>query len=201
VDLKPADPQRPKLDAVPSLQHPVIPSERSEFDVFVSSLPDVVARAGETLNRLNSILSDENLAAIDAVIDNVEKSSGDLPATMAEARRLMANVNAAVAEIRGAAAATRELAAATTPDVRFAMARLRAAADSIAAASERMNQLLAANQENIDRFGTQGLAEIEALVRDLRETAQTIDRLGRSLEQEPSRLLYQPSSHGVEIPP
>lgn len=201
VDLKPADPERPRLDSVPSLQYPVIPSERSEFDVFVSSLPDVVARAGETLNRLNSILSDENLAAIDAVVDDVGKAARDLPATMAEARRLMTNVNAAVEEIRGAAAATRELAAATTPDVRFAMARLRAAADSIAAASERMNQLLAANQDNVDRFGTQGLAEIEALVRDLREAAQTIDSLGRSLEQDPSRLIYQPATRGVEIPP
>lgn len=201
VDLKPADPQRPRLDTVASLQYPVIPSERSEFDVFVSSLPDVVARAGETLNRLNSILSDENLAAIDDVIGNVDEAARDLPATMAETRRLMANVNAAVEEIRGAAAATRELAAATTPDVRFAMARLRAAADSIAAASERMDQLLAANQANVERFGSQGLAEIEALVRDLRETSQTIDRLGRSLEEDPSQLLYQPSTRGVEIPP
>jgi phospholipid/cholesterol/gamma-HCH transport system substrate-binding protein len=201
VDLKPADPARPRLDAVPSLQYPVIPSERSEFDVFVSSLPDVVAQAGEVLNRLNAILSDENVESINAVIGSVERSTRELPETMAETRRIVANVNAAVEEIRAAAGATRDLAAATTPDVRFAMARLRAAADSIAEASARMNQLLAANEVSVNRFGGQGLADIEALVRDLRETAQTIERLGRSLENEPSRLLYQPSSRGVEIPP
>lgn len=201
VDLKPADPARPRLDAVPSLQYPVIPSERSEFDVFVSSLPDVVAQAGEVLNRLNAILSEQNVESINAIIGDVERSTRELPQTMAETRRIVANVNAAVEDIRGAASATRDLAASTTPDVRFAMARLRAAADSIAEASLRLNQLLAANEASANRFGSQGLAEIEALVRDLRETAQTVDRLGRSLEHEPSRLLYQPSSRGVEIPP
>lgn len=201
VDLKPAEAGRPKLDAVPSLQYPVIPSERSEFDVFVSSLPDVVAKAGEVLNRVNAILSDQNVAAIDSAIHSVERATRELPDTMAETRRVMAGVGAAVEEIRGAAAATRELAAATTPDVRFAMARLRAAADSLAEASARANQLLASNQASVDRFGSQGLAEIEALVRDLRETSQAIEQLGRSLEEDPSRLLYQPTTRGVEIPP
>jgi phospholipid/cholesterol/gamma-HCH transport system substrate-binding protein len=201
VDLKPADPSRPRLEGVSSLQYPVIPSERSEFDVFVSSLPDVVARAGEVLDRLNAILSDRNVESINTVIGSFERAAGELPETVADARRLLAEVSATVAEIRGAAAATRELAASTTPDVRFAMARLRAAADSIAEASARMDQLLAANEASLNRFGGQGLTEIEALVRDLRETSQTIERLGRSLEREPSRLLYQPSSRGVEIPP
>ncbi|MCU0975187.1 MAG: MlaD family protein [Steroidobacteraceae bacterium] len=201
VDLKPADPSRPKLDTVPSLQYPVIPSERSEFDVFLSSLPDVVAQAGEVLNRLNEILSDQNVESINAVIANFDRSTQELPEAMADARRLLANVNAAVEEIRGAAGATRDLAASTTPDVRFAMARLRAAADSIAEASARMNQLIAANEASVNRFGGQGLAEFEALVRDLRETARSVEQLGRSLEQDPSRLLYQPSTRGVEIPP
>ena len=201
IDLKPADPARPRLEGVPSLQYPVIPSERSEFDVFVSSLPEVVAQAGQLLDRLSTLLSDENVESINAVIGNVDRSTRELPETMAEARRLVANVNAAVEEIRGAAGATRELAAATTPDVRFAMARLRAAADSIAEASARMNQLLEANAASVNRFGGQGLAEIEALVRDLRETSLAVERLSRSLEQEPSRLLFQPSSRGVEIPP
>jgi hypothetical protein len=65
---------------VPSLQYPVIPSERSEFDVFVSSLPDVVAQAGEVLNRLNAILSDENVESINAIIGSVDARRNELPA-------------------------------------------------------------------------------------------------------------------------
>lgn len=201
VDLKPAEPGRPRLDAVPSLQYPVIPSERSEFDVFVSSLPDVVAQAGEVLNRLNAVLSDENLAAMDATIESLERSSRELPATMAETRRVLSSVGGAVEEIRGAAAAMREIAVATAPDLRAAMARLRAAADSLDAATARANRLLEANEAGLNRFGSRGLAEIEALVRDLRETSRAIERLGRSLEEDPSRILYRPTQRGVELPP
>jgi phospholipid/cholesterol/gamma-HCH transport system substrate-binding protein len=201
VDLKPADPQRPRLDTVPSLRYPVIPSERSEFDVFVSSLPDVVAKAGEILNRMNAILSDENVEAIDSVIHSVDRSTRELPQTMAEVRRLVGQARATVEEIRAAATATRELADSTAPDVRAAMQRLRSAADSIAAASGNLDRLIASNEANVNRFAGQGLAEIEALVRDLREAAHAVERLGRSLEEDPSRLLYQPATRGVEVPP
>ncbi len=201
VDLKPADPTRPRLDAVPSLQFPVIPSERSEFDVFVSSLPDVVAKAGEVLNRLNAVLSDENIRSVEAVIASVEDSTRDLPRTMAEVRDLVGQVRSTVGEIEQAASAARGLADSTAPDVRAAMQRLRAAADSIATASGNLDRLIAANEASVNRFAGQGLAEIEALVRDLREAATAVERLGRSLEEDPSRLLYQPGKRGVEVPP
>jgi len=39
------------------------------------------------------------------------------------------------------------------------------------------------------------------LVRDMREASQAIEQLGRQLEADPSQLLYQPATRGVEIPP
>jgi phospholipid/cholesterol/gamma-HCH transport system substrate-binding protein len=201
IDLKPADPQRPGLTEVPSLQYPVIPSERSEFDVFISSLPDVVAQAGEVLNRLNTLLSDENIVAIDTAIHSVSAATRDLPGTMGEVRTLLTGMGEAVQEITSAAATTRELAADAAPDIRAAMGQMRQAADSIAGASTRLEALVAASEPGVARFADQGLVEMESLVRDLREAAGSLDRLGRRLEEDPSRLLYQPSTRGVEIRP
>jgi phospholipid/cholesterol/gamma-HCH transport system substrate-binding protein len=201
IDLKPADPQRPGLTEVPSLQYPVIPSERSEFDVFISSLPDVVAQAGEVLNRLNTMLSDENIEAMDATIHSVAAATRDLPPAMAEVRSLLAGMGTAVGELTAAAATTRELTADAAPDIREAMGQMRQAADSIAGASTRLEALVAASEPGVARFADQGLGEIESLVRDLRDAAGSLDRLGRRLEEDPSRLLYQPSTRGVEIRP
>jgi len=201
VDLKPADPGKPPTEPVPSLQFPVIPSERSDFDVFVSSLPDVVARAGEFLKRLNTVLADDNIRAIDQTLAGIEAASTELPGAVADARALLAEARAAAAEIRGTAATLQQVTTQAAPDVTAGVAQLRSAATSMAAASQRIVELLATNQASVNRFAGEGLAEIERLARDLRETAATFERLGRRLEQDPSQLLYQPAKRGVEIPP
>lgn len=201
VDLKPADPDKPQMEAVPSLEFPVIPSERSDFDVFISSLPDVVARAGEMLNRVNAVLSDANIRSVNTTLMTVEETVRELPATVADTRRLLAQVSDVAQEIRGAASDVRGLTSGSAPEVKEAIIRLRRAADNIAAVSTRLDHLVEANEDSISRFADQGLSEIEALVRDMRETMRSVERLSRRLESDPSRLIYQPSTHGVEIPP
>jgi hypothetical protein len=64
-----------------------------------------------------------------------------------------------------------------------------------------MDKLVADNQDDVSRFASQGLPEIQAMARDIREAAQSINELGRQLKADPSQLIYQPPSRGVEIPP
>ncbi len=201
IDLKPADPNRPQMEPVASLNYPVIPSERSDFDVFISSLPDVVAKAGEVLNRMNAVLSDENIGAVTAALSSIEDATRQLPATVDDTRRLLAQLEGVAEEIRGAAADVRGLTSSSAPELREAIVRLRNAADSIAAVSARIDQFVAANEDSLSRFADQGLSEVDALVRDMRETVKAVERLSRQLGDDPSRLLYQPSSRGLEIAP
>ena len=68
-------------------------------------------------------------------------------------------------------------------------------------AANALDRFIAANEDSVGRFADQGLGEVDQLVRDMREAVSSFDRLSRRLEEEPSRLLYQPSTQGVEIPP
>jgi len=200
IDLKPADPGKPQSAPPPSLDHPVIPSERSDFDVFVSTLPDVVAKASEVLNRMSAMLSDENIEGVATSIKNVEAATAELPAAMKEVRQLLAQLETTTTEIYGVAVEVRGVTAVAAPELATGMRKLREAADSMAAVSQRLDAMVARNEDSVSRFTDQGLAEIEALARDLRESARSIERLGQSLQEDPSRLLYQPANRGVEIP-
>ena len=200
IDLRPADPGKRRNPPVPQIRYPVIPSERSDFDVFVSSLPDTVAKASEVLNRLNAMLSDGNLQAIDATLHDVSAAAAGLPGTVADTRKLLAQLEATAAEMRGAASDVRGVTADAAPELRQSALRLREASERIAQLSGRLDALVAANQASLSRFAGPGLDDFQALVTDLRRTSESLQRLGRRLEEDPSRLLYQPATHGVEIP-
>ena len=200
IDLRPRDPGSLPPAPVESLKYPVIPSEQSQFDELVSSLPDVVAKAGETLNRINATLSDKNIAAVSATIGYAEKATGELPLAVGEARAVFLELRAAASEIKETARTLHDLTATGGEDIRVAAALLRESADKVASTTARLDRLVAENEGNVNRFADEGLAEFQQLVRDTRQAMRAIDALTESLERDPSRLIYRPAPAGVEIP-
>jgi phospholipid/cholesterol/gamma-HCH transport system substrate-binding protein len=200
IDLKPADPDKPRFQPPSGIDYKVIPSERSDFDVLLSSLPDTVAKASEVLNRLNGMLSDHNIRAVDSILQNVDTAATELPATMADTRKLLARLDSTAGEMRQAATDLRGLTASSAPELGKAIVQLREAAGNLSALSGRLDALVASNEASVSRFAGPGLTEFQALVRELRETSATIQQLGRRIDEDPSRLIYQPATRGVEIP-
>ncbi len=201
IDLRLADPGKQRIRPESDGGHPVIASERSDFDVFVSSLPDVVARAGEVLNRVNAVFSDQNIARVSGTLASVELASRDLPETITGARATMAELQQAAAQIEAAAADLRELAAGGGGEIRAAATRLREVADNVARTTARLDRFVAENAGPLDRFAAHGLPEFEQLLREARDAVRAFESLSSSLEQDPSRLIYEPPVRGVEIPP
>ncbi len=198
VDLRPRSPGTLPGIAVASIRHPVIPSEQSQFDVLVSNLPDVVAKAGEALERINALLSDENIGSVAASLANARRASAELPAAVAEARTMFSDLRDAANEMETTMEA---LGALGGEDIKAAANRLREVADTIAVTAARFDRMVAENEGNVDRFADQGLAEFEQLLREARGAMRGIDALTRSLERDPSRVIYGPAPAGVEIPP
>jgi phospholipid/cholesterol/gamma-HCH transport system substrate-binding protein len=198
VDIRPRDPTSIPPPVVESLKFPVIPSAESQFDVLVAALPEVLARAGETLERVNGLLSDKNIASVTAALGNAELASRQLPSAISDARATFHDLKEAANEMETTMAALGELGGA---DVKVAATRLREVADTLAVTAARLDKLVADNQGNVDRFADQGLAEFEQLVRETRQAVRSFDSLTESLERDPSRVIYRPQAAGVEIPP
>lgn len=201
INLQPRTPGAAPPQRVESMKFPVIPSEQSQFDVLVSSLPDVVAKAGEALDRMNTILSDQNVAAVEAALANAERASADLPAAVADARVMFRDMKDAANEMQTTMEGLGALSGTGGEDVKAAAARLREVADTLASTATRLDRLVANSEDNVGRFAEEGLAEFEQLMRETRNAVRSFDALTSSLEQDPSRLIYRPAPAGVEIPP
>jgi phospholipid/cholesterol/gamma-HCH transport system substrate-binding protein len=201
VNLQPRDPDSPPPTLARSIKYPVIPSEQSQFDVLISSLPDVVAKAGVALDRLNTLLSDRNLASVTAAIGHAERASAELPAAVADARVMFHDLKEAANEMETTMTELGALGGSGGEDFKAAASRLRDASDSVAKAAARLDRLVDENAGNVDRFAGEGLPEFEQLMRETREAMQSFDALTRSLEKDPSRVIHRPAPTGVEIPP
>jgi len=97
IDLFEARSDKVLAPAVAGLRFPVIRSGPSRFDVFLASLPELVAAAGDVVQRADLLLNDTNLHAVSSTLGSLDEASSKLPQTMRD-------LNALVAELRGASA-------------------------------------------------------------------------------------------------
>jgi len=189
------------MESVASDRYPVIRSIRSNFDVFLSSLPEVAGRVGELATRANLLLSDQNIAAFSRLAGNLDRAGGTLPQTAHDAGALIAQLRGATVEVSAVIAKVRAAAETGAPDLAAALTQLRTTTEHLAVASKQLDGLIAENRADLSGFMHQGLPEIQALARDGRAAAREFQQLSRSLRDNPSQLLYQPASSGVEVPP
>jgi len=200
IDLRELHNNRPLPPPVPSQKYPVISSGPSRFDVFLASLPELVAAAGDVVQRVDRLLSDGNLAAVSGALVNLDKSSAGVPQAVRELNALIRDLRGATAELAASAKSTRTVVEAVGPEVLGAVQRIRAIADNLANASDELNKLIADNRQDVRSFTRDGLPEIERFVREGRAAAEDIRALSSSLRENPSQLLYQAPERGMEIP-
>jgi phospholipid/cholesterol/gamma-HCH transport system substrate-binding protein len=193
IDLITNARNRRLVEAVPSLEYPVIRSARSNLDVFLSSLPEIVSLARELVERANSLLSDENLASVSRSLDSIDRASAQLPQTVRE-------VNALASELRAVAGDIRAVTQDMGPELSATMRRVNEMADNLVGASEQLEQFVKDNGADLRSFTRDTLPEFERFLRDGRTAAREISALAQGLRENPSQLIYQTPPRGVEIP-
>jgi phospholipid/cholesterol/gamma-HCH transport system substrate-binding protein len=185
---------------VPSEKYPVIRSVRSNFDVLLSSLPDLIGIVSGVAERAAMVLSDQNIASVSKTLASLDKATATLPETMGEIRSLVADLREATAEINAVAQNARSVTETAGPEVVAALKRVREVTENLATTSGRIDKLVEENRADLRSFTREGLPELERFLREGRAAAREIRDLSRSLREDPSQLLYQQSPEGLEIP-
>ncbi len=180
-------------------RYPVIESIASDFDVFLSSLPELMGRANELLSRIGRVFSDENLDGLAETVKSLRAATVGLPQTSQNITKLVDELRGTVQDIDGAAQTLRGISEDARPEVKTALARLSDTANNLALASARMDRFTQKSEAQLGHFSEQGLFELERLVRETRSAAREFRDLSRSLRENPSQILYEPPQSGVEI--
>jgi phospholipid/cholesterol/gamma-HCH transport system substrate-binding protein len=200
IDLKEDRDHKKAAPEVESLRYPVIRSAPSDFDVLLSSLPELVSGANQVVIRANRLFDDANLAAVQTALANIDKASRGLPQTSHDLSALVTELRSATAQLAASAQTAHGVIDAVRPDVEQATQRLHQVADHLEVATDQLDRILEENRSDIRAFTRDGLPEIERFVREGRAAAEDIQALSNSLRENPAQLLYEPPQRGVEIP-
>jgi len=200
IDLQQIKANLPVPPRVPGIEYPVIRSARSRFDVFLNRLPDVLASAGEVIDKAARALSDQNITAITHSLANIDKASEGLPQTLRDVNALLTQLRGATSDLAASAKGARQIVDQAGPEVVASVQRVHVVADNLANATDQLQKLIGDNRQDLRSFTRDGLPELERLLREGRAAAQELRELSASLKENPSQLLYQPKQVGLEIP-
>jgi phospholipid/cholesterol/gamma-HCH transport system substrate-binding protein len=107
VEISGGTARAPLLVAKDDQPYPVIRTEQSAFAQLAESAPEIVDKLNVTASRLNDLLNDENRRAIAHVLANLDETtqviarrSADIDATLANANKAVANLDAASRDLR-----------------------------------------------------------------------------------------------------
>jgi phospholipid/cholesterol/gamma-HCH transport system substrate-binding protein len=199
VDLE-QDPKADSTGTMPQGQHyPMIRSRRSDFDVLLSNLPALTTHLVELANHFNEIFSDETVRSLKATLENARLASERLPGTARELQELLAEVRHATQEAQATIGELHGVLAKSSPDLETAIANIRQISDNLAQTTQRLNSFVADNEPGVSQFARQSLPELEQLLRETRAAAREFRDLSRSLKQNPSQLIYEPTYRGIEV--
>lgn len=200
IDLRQVADERDLLPPVPSERYPVINSMRSGLDAFLSSLPELAGNIAEILESAQEIFSTENAQAMSSMIQNMHKVSDGLPATMERINVLLADVTEATREARRLAAGLNTTGTEIGGHVNDLAARLNTTAQRLDEATAGINSLIEENRAGIATFTQQGLPQVGRTLESAQDAVDELRDLARTLKENPSQLIYQTPSRGVEVP-
>lgn len=154
----------------------------------LQALEHIPVRIDRLLERTETLLLSDNDESIHAVIKNVSSLTKDMNGLLSET-----NIANASKTLKYAASATQEFNKMTL--------KLERAATEIEKSARNLTGVIARNEDKLERLSKDGLNQIIRLSEESRTTAVAIKRLADKLEEDPSRLLYQPAYRGVHIKP
>lgn len=167
-------------------RYPVISGKGTQLSKLFQDIPAITTQVLKLTEKLNAALDQDSVVAMNETVKNVAAATASLNQLLSEEN--VQNTSIAIRNISESSAKVDEI-----------VSRFNNTADQIDQAVASLNDVLIDNKANINKFAGSGLKEITEMTAETREMAKSIRRLADTLEQEPSRLLYQPNYRGVEI--
>jgi phospholipid/cholesterol/gamma-HCH transport system substrate-binding protein len=179
---------------------PLIRSQSSALSDLLAGGGTVLTRATEALDRINRILSDENIRTLTATMSDVQAVTAELRARraiFADAQHAIQSADQAAQQVRALAASGQSL---VDGDGRRITARLVTAAEEIEGTARDVRAMVNRLSGPTGDFAATGLPQLQAAIVSLQQAADTMNRLASEIEQNPRGLVTRPPAQEVEVP-
>ncbi|MBL0948616.1 MlaD family protein [Brevundimonas sp.] len=180
---------------------PVIQSQPSPIAELLSGSGTVLAQTVDALNRINRVLSDENIRSFSVSVRNIESLSTELEARkgmFGELEQALVRANAAMAEYQALGESARRL---VETDGQRAVNNLNNAAEQAVQAAESANRLIGNLEGPVNDFAASGLPQLEEAIRGLDDATRSLESLVDEVRSSPRDFISRPPSKELEVQP
>lgn len=197
--------------------YPEIREGASFLQAASTSAQELLGKASTTVDRLNELLSPDNVTSVSETLRNLSTVSGslakqdaaiqaslsELPAAIAEIRKTFDKLNGLADQVSQIATelgpqdeSTRKALAGRQPsEISQTVADARKALASIDGAASELNKMLGESKTPIRQFTESGLAELSLAIRELRQLTANLNVLATKLERDPAGFVFS-GKHG-----
>ena len=164
----------------------------------LANAPVIMQRLDDLLERASLVLGGENRELITETLSNLEAVTDSLTDEAEGFASLPAEINATLADIRSGVALLRETVSEMRPGMVSSVEQLASASENLARLTDRLESWTTDNDQDVEVFLSGGLGQVPDLIADTRAALREVEKLMRSLREEPSRLIYRPAGESAE---
>ncbi|PKO73781.1 MAG: MCE family protein [Betaproteobacteria bacterium HGW-Betaproteobacteria-17] len=190
INNGPAD--APLLDEVPQGErYPVIAEGSSDIDKVATAVSRMAENGAQVLERMNTLLSDENQRAISQTLANLDELSGHLAANKQGLDAVVQGIRDASDEFRFAGASISQAATRAEGSIVSVGENADAALKEATVAMGKLQHEASLLSAQIQQLTETGTLELTNISRDVRTSAETLNTAGQRLSN-PRDILFGP---------
>jgi len=202
VQITAGTPSKPLLkDTVPKDQIPVIRSQRSTLSDLLEGGGTVLTRTIEALDRVNRVLSDQNIKKFSAAVSDAQAITAEArerKSIIADAQKAMQDIDLAAQQIAKLSADTNDI---LNSDGRRTLKNFADAAEETKATAAQARALMDKIEGPASEFATNGLPQITNSVTELQQAAASLQRLLNDIQSSPTGALGKAAGEEVKVKP
>lgn len=183
IQLTGGSPGSPALEAPEGKRVATIPSEPS-------ALQNIAATANEIVDRVNVLLSEENIARVTRTLEQLDQVTGAVAGEREEIAALIRSARAASEKLEATLASADKTITGIDQGVVQKLPEIVAKLDRTLAqletTSQTANGILSENREAIADFSNDGLGQVGPTMRQLRSLIRELDDLADKVETNPA---------------
>ncbi len=183
IQLTGGSPGSPTLEAPKGMRVATIPSEPS-------ALQNIAATASEIVDRVNKLLSNDNVARVTRTLEQLDQVTGAIAGEREEIAGLIRSARAASEKLEATLASADKTIVGLDQGVVQKLPEIVAKLDRTLAqlenTSQNANAMLSENRQAISDFSNDGLGQVGPTMRQLRSLIRELDDLADKVETNPA---------------